>query len=68
MALSVTYAERATTDLSSLDYFQRESHVTAGPPVFDQEHLVDMGSVFRSLTAAHPYLLGIAAETDYFEK
>jgi hypothetical protein len=68
MTLTMAYAERATTDLSSLDSLQRATDVIAGPTFYRRERFVDAGAVFRSVTAAHPYLLAIAAESHYFEK
>lgn len=67
LELSVGYPERVTTDLQSLGYLQTLNNVSLSP-FFDRQDPVDVGAVFRSVTAAHPYLIGIAAQTDYFEK
>jgi hypothetical protein len=66
--LSLRYAERATTDLLPLELLQQVGHDAGATSIADQRRLVDATAVFRSVAAAHPYLVAIAAETDYFVK
>jgi hypothetical protein len=66
--LSLRYAERATTDLLTLELVQQVNHDAGGTPIWDQRRFADAAAVFRSVTAAHPYLVAVAVETDYFVK
>jgi hypothetical protein len=62
------YAERATTDLLSLELLQQVGHSGGAAPFSDRRQLVDVAQAFRALTADHPWFIAIALETDYFVK